>query len=117
MEPVLWLLATMLINFAQIIAAVLLLRERHIGAWLMFSGSVITLIGSLILQAGFSFLFERMGIRSPSYESIITVVSSFTYLGAFLFAIGLLLHALRLRGRADRIAELEAILQAQHQQR
>jgi uncharacterized BrkB/YihY/UPF0761 family membrane protein len=110
-----WMLATLLVVSVQIISSVLLLREKHIGPWLMLAGSVITLIGSLVMRVGFAFFLDRIGMHLSTYQWVFTAISAFSYFGSFLFGLGLLLYALRQKGRADRIAELEAILHSRHQ--
>lgn len=108
-----WMLASMLVISVQIIAAVLLLREKHIGPWLMLAGAVVSLMGALAhpFIAFFSSLAGRIDLMS-TYMAL----AGLGYFGALLFGIGLLLHALNQKGRADRIAELEAILHSRHQQ-
>ena len=101
-----WLLISLAIAALHITSAIILLKERHLGPWLMLTGSAITLVG----QVG-SMMIPLSLLRRGVFKSEWTyAISAFTSLGAFLFAIGLLLHALRQRGKANRIAELEAIL-------
>ena len=110
---IVWMLASILVVSVQIISAVLLLREKHIGPWLMLAGAVINLVAALghPFVSFFSSLAGGIDLMS-TYMAL----SGLAYFGALLFGIGLLLHALRLKGRADRIAELEAILHSRHQQ-
>jgi hypothetical protein len=89
-----------------ITSAVMLLNERHFSAWLMLAGSCISVIGQICTIA---LPFFRMSSGNPNFE-IYYAISAFTNLGYLLFAIGLLLHSLRLRAKSNRIQELEAIL-------
>jgi hypothetical protein len=107
-----WFLASFIVAALHIAAAVILLKEHHSGPILMLVGSAIALIG----QVG-SAVLQIVLIRNNSLaETIqwITATSAFSSLGTILFAIGLLLHALRQRGKANRIAELEAILNSRN---
>jgi hypothetical protein len=101
-----WFLATFVIGGMYITAAVLLLKERHFSAWLMLAGSCIALIG----QMGPMF-FRFVMVSSANFKpEHLLAISAFGSLGALLFAIGLLLHALHQRSKSNRIQELEAIL-------
>ncbi len=101
-----WFLTTFIIGGIYITTAVILLKERHFSAWLMLAGSCISLLGQI---GSMAISFNLMNSGKPNFEFIIAI-SGFSYLGALLFAIGLLLHALHLRGKSNRIQELEAIL-------
>ena len=102
-----WLLSGLLVGGLNIATAVILLRERHTGPWLMLAGSAITLMGQASV-----IVFQFFVIRSRPGLNLqwMLASSAFSALGALLFAIGLLLFALHLRGRANRVAELEQIL-------
>lgn len=90
----------------NITSAVILLRDRHVGPWLMLAGSGIALVGQVA-----STLCQIFLIRPGNFKiEWFTAIGAFSALGTLLFAIGLLLHALHQRGKANRIAELEAIL-------
>lgn len=90
-----------------IASSILLLRERHLSAWLMLAGSVTTTVSGIALHI----LPRMMTVNgTPPNMRIYLAVSGFSALGGLAFAIGLLLHALRRRGQAARIAELELIL-------
>lgn len=105
-----WFLSSLLLTSLQIASAVILLKERHVAPWLMLAGSAMALIGqtgSLVIQA---FL---MGSGHLQIQYMIAT-SSFATLGHLLFCIGLLLHALHQRAKADRIAQLEAILESKN---
>ncbi len=105
-----WLLFTLLIGATQITAAILLLRERHMGPWMMLIGGIIALIGSVGNQLLWLFRLTSTG----SSVAIVNATSAFSALGHLAFAIGLLLHALRRRALAIRIVQLEAILHSQN---
>ena len=100
------ILLVLLIGGLNVTSAVILLRERHPGPWMMLAGSAIALVGqtsTLVMQ----FLLTRHSDFDFKWRLAGT---AFGTLGALTFAIGLLLHALHLRGKANRITELEAIL-------
>ena len=74
----------------------------------MLVGSIITVIGQV------SRIFVQM-IVMPNFSASgnmqwLTATAAISGLGGLLFAIGLLLYALHPRGKANRIAELESIL-------
>lgn len=104
-----WFLAALLICGLHIASAVILLRERHAGPWLMLAGSAISLVGQAGVMVLQLFPLRRNG--GIDFQRI-QAASAFSALGALMFAIGLLLVALHLRGRANRVAELEMILQS-----
>lgn len=105
-----WFLSSLLLVCLQIASAVILLKERHVAPWLMLAGSGMALIGqtgSLLVQA---FLMGSGRFRME----YVMATSAFATLGHLLFCIGLLLHALHQRAKADRIAQLEAILESRN---
>lgn len=103
-----WFLLYFVTAALQITAAVFLLKERHMGALLMLVGGIVMLLGQL---GNFALSFALMMGRFGSPNTLVfTAVSAVAGLGCLLFAIGLLLHALRQRSKANRIAELEAII-------
>lgn len=105
-----WPLFSLLLGGLQITAAVLLLRERGSGPWLMLIGSVISTVGNVAIQ-----IFPTL-ISDGPYATLRALYSFITF-GSLSFAIGLLLHTLRRRALGNRIAELEAILAATHGER
>ena len=109
--PILWMLTSLLTTSVLVISAVLLLREATPGPWLMLAGSSISLLGVLGNAIVLHWLSRWLDMASGTFAWF-TAISAFSFFGYLLFAIGLLLHALSLRGRADRIAELEAILRS-----
>jgi hypothetical protein len=109
--PILWMLTSLLTASVLVTSAVLLLREATPGPWLMLVGSSISLLGVLGNGIVLHWLSGWLDMASGTFAWF-TAVSAFSFFGHLLFAIGLLLHALSLRGRADRIAELEAILRS-----
>jgi hypothetical protein len=110
------ILVGFLITAVNLISAIALLKQRHMGPRLMFAGACVSISG-MIAMIGFQ-IFLISGITKTNgfmaYQNWWLPISSLNYLGSLLFAIGLLLHALHLRGRADRIAELEAILNSRN---
>lgn len=107
-----WLLFTLIVAAANITSACLLLKDRGAGPVLMLTGSVITLIGAGLVHV-WTFL-QSLGVVGFSIR-ILEMLSPLGALGWLLFAIGLLLFALRRRSQTARIAELEAIVEAQRQ--
>ena len=101
-------LISLLLGGLQITAAVLLLRERGSGPWLMLVGGMISMVG----HAALPIVVTDLNFKGPYWT--VTVLSSLGTLGSLLFGIGLLLHALQRRALGNRIAELEAILAARH---
>jgi hypothetical protein len=110
-----WLAFALLFGGLQITASILLLRERGIGPWLMLIGAVISVGGHVASQVFVVFFLNsgRLGIGSRG--QILSVISGFSALGSLLFVGGLLLFALTRRSLAQRIAELESILQSRPQ--
>jgi hypothetical protein len=104
-----WLM-TLVIAALHLTSAVILLRERHLGPWLMLTGSAIALVG----KVGSMLIPVSLLRRGLIKNEWMLAIAAFSSLGALLFAIGLLLHALRQRGKANRIAELEAILNSRN---
>lgn len=73
----------------------------------MLGGGVVSMMG----QVGWWILpmyCRSVGVTTPI--EFYYIGSAAIALGAVIFSIGLLLHALRLRGQGNRVAELEAIL-------
>jgi hypothetical protein len=108
-----WFLLSILVAGMHIFSSVILLKERHIGAWLMLVGSVVTIlgeVGSIVVQ----FVAMR-NLGSFGNWQWLTAIAGISGLGALLFAIGLLLHALHQRNKTNRIAELEAILNSRQE--
>lgn len=101
-----WLFSSLLIGGLHVTSAAILLRERHTGPWLMLAGSAIALVGQTSAKV-MQFFLDR---RSDLDFKLIFASTALATLGALMFAIGLLLYALHQRGKANRIAELEAIL-------
>jgi len=103
-----WLVISSLIGALNITSAVILLKERHLGAWLMLGGGMVSLLGQIWL-----FVIQitmMIGSPDPRRFQLITVISSVCYLGGLLFSVGLLLHALYQKSKANRVSELEAII-------
>lgn len=106
-----WILISVVIGALNITSAIYLLRERHMGPMLMLAGSGIALLGQLGQIAGtVVMLFGYRSAFITNSTMSMLAVSALATLGTLLFSIGLLLHALHQRGKANRIAELEAIL-------
>lgn len=109
-----WLLFTLIVSAAHITSACLLLKERGAGPVLMLIGSAIALIGGSAVHIWV--ILQNAGLVDSSFSNrIFEMLSPLGALGWLLFAIGLLLFALRRRSQTARIAELEAIIEAQRQ--
>lgn len=80
----------------------------------MLAGSIAGLLGCLAHGILIPFLMSGHSIDMMTW---VTAITGFSFFGYLIFVIGLLLHALSLRGRADRIAELEAILRSRDEMR
>lgn len=92
-----------------IVSAVILLKERHLVVWLMLAGGVLYLSGVIANSA--VGLVQRMGKLSvDQLMQWFRVFGAVCHGGFLLFAVGLLLYALRQRAKANRITELEAII-------
>jgi hypothetical protein len=108
---IVWLGLTVLIGALQVIASVLLLREQHLGPWLMLAGACISLLAGGAIQTisllGFPFgLDEHMQV----FYQIISGISS---LGWLCFGAGLLIFALHRRSQRHHITELEQVVESQ----
>jgi hypothetical protein len=100
-----WLFFTLLLSAAQIVAAVLLLRDRGAGPLMMLIGSVMSLIGGCASHLVWIVLhrpFETLRVVG-------SVASGIGGLGSLLFVAGLLIFALQRRALQARIAELERV--------
>jgi hypothetical protein len=109
-----WLAFGLLVGALHILAAVLLLRDRGPGPWMMLAGGVISLCGSVASQA---YNIFRIGSWYPSgdpelHMRVISALSGFSALGSLLFCVGLVLFALNRRALARRVEELESILRS-----
>lgn len=109
--PIVWWLTSFLTASVLVTVSALLLRDRKPGPRLMLAGSSIYLLVVLGNGVFIHVLPGALGITTGTLAWY-TVTSTLLLFSHLIFAIGLLLHALSLRGRADRIAELEAILRS-----
>jgi len=90
-----WFLITFVAVGLHITSAVILLKERHAGPWLMLSGCAMVLLG----QIG-SMLVQAFLMRGGNFNyAWIAATSAFSALGSLLFAIGLLLFLYRWRAK------------------
>lgn len=103
-----WLFTSIIVGVGglNIASALILLKERHSSAWLMLAGAIISVMGNIGAMIAQVFMMNSVTFK----VEFLIAISSFTYLGGLLFAIGLLLHALHQRSKSNRIQELEAIL-------
>ena len=94
----------------MITAAILLLRERHFGAWLILAGASVNLLTGI---AGYVIPHFLMRIATPDQVGqVYQVIAAVGALGSLLVALGLLFHALHRRALHHRIAELERVLES-----
>lgn len=99
-----------LLGALEIWIALLLWREKGPGPKVMLAGALMGILGNL---SGPVVLF----LASPGKfnEAAYTAAWSLATLGAMMFTIGLLLHALHRRSLSSRIRELETILASRSQ--
>ena len=110
-------LAFCILSGGLIMASVVCLRKEGGGpTLLMLIGGISTALLTICHHAGWIigshldwFNFSSGGTE-PVAMKVLEAIGYGTALGGFLFQVGLLLFALGLRRRADRVAELEAIL-------
>lgn len=107
-----WMLMGIVIVGLNLASAVLLMKEKHGGTWLMLAGGILALLGSLGSIGIQISMFMNLGVSIHHIGEWLMPVAALSGLGSLMFAIGLLLHVLRERGKGQRIAELEAILAA-----
>ena len=108
-----WLAFTVIIGVAQIIASVLLLKEQHLGPWLMLAGACISMLAGTTLQSisilGFPFgMLDHIAI-----EIFYQIGGGISSMGWLCFTVGLLLFALHRRSQRHRITELERVVESQ----
>lgn len=111
-----WLFLALIVAVLQITAAVILLKDRHMGAWLILTGAVtlfLPVLGSNILM----FVLNKGNVSLDLISAMARSIGTLSFLGSLLIALGLLLHALRQRAKANRIAELEMIIADLQKQR
>lgn len=115
LEQIVWLGVSLLICGLQVMAAILLFRERNGPTWMMLIGSL--LYGLFIAASQIIFMCYLFGGFAWEIESTMKITRSLGAAGTFggiLFFAGLILFALRHRSHAARIAELEQIIVARH---
>jgi hypothetical protein len=111
----LWLGFSVMSGILQLLAAILLFRERGAATWMILIGSILSV--ALGLGSRLIFVFHNAGMFGSSFESVIhytNILGSVSALGGLLFIVGLVLFALRRRALSARIAELEQIIAAQN---
>ena len=115
MNQYLWLGFSVMSGILQVLAAILLFRERGAPAWMMLIGSILSMafgLGSRLI-----IVFHNAGTFESSFETVIhyaNILGAVNALGGMLFIVGLVLYALRRRALSARIAELEQIIAAQN---
>lgn len=107
------LLTAILISALSITASALFLRERSAGPWLMLIGSIIfalcLLPKAIYVSISFSGVSTNAMLEGVMY---FTIWNWLAISASMVFSVGLILTALRRRGLANRIAELETLLEA-----
>ena len=107
------LLTAVFISALSITASAIFLRERSAGPWLMLTGAIVFAI-CLLPKA----IYVSISFFGAETNALLEGVMYFTIWNwlsisaSMVFSIGLLLIALRRRGLARRIAELETLLEA-----
>jgi hypothetical protein len=110
-----WLAINILFCLLQILAAVLLFRERGTNGWMMLIGGVLSGITTLTLLI--VDIFHEVSALPVGWATINryrNVLGTMATCGQFVFLVGLVLYALRRRAQIHRIAELEQIIAAQN---
>jgi hypothetical protein len=111
----LWLGFSFISGVLQVLAAILLFRERSAAAWMILIGSILSVafgLGSRLV-----IFFHNAGTFESSFETVIhytNILGAVNALGGMLFIVGLVLFALSRRALSARIAELEQIIAAQN---
>jgi hypothetical protein len=111
----LWLGFSVMSGILQVLAAILLFRERGAPAWMMLIGSILSMVFGL--GSRLFIFFHNAGTFGSSFETVIhytNILGAMSALGGMLFMVGLVLYALRRRALATRITELEQIIAAQN---
>lgn len=98
-------LVGLLLGMVQVAAYAFLLRERGWEPRMMLIGGVVWILGRLV---GWIPELTKPSMLGGSLISL--TLSAFSILGLTLSSIALLIYALRRRGQANRVAELEAII-------
>lgn len=99
---------SLLISVLQLVAAVILIKDRTRGSEIMIGGGVVALVG----QVGLWTIPLYVSSSEPNLMiDIYLGATSLFALGSVFFVIGLVLYALHRRGQGNRVAELEAIIE------
>lgn len=115
MNQYLWLGFSVMSGILQVLAAILLFRERGAAAWMILIGSILSIVFGL--GSRLIFVFHNAGTFGSSFETVIhytNILGAVSALGGLLFIVGLVLFALRRRALSTRIAELEQIIATQN---
>ena len=102
---VIYLIFSLSCSFVQIMAGVHLLPEKGREPWMILVGATISIVGGIPFV-----LFELFEVHFM--ERVYYLVPALSLLGSLLSWAGVLLYALHRRGRRNRIAELEAIIES-----
>lgn len=111
----LWLGFSVMTCILEVLAAILLFRERGAASWMILIGSILSLVFGL--GSRLVIIFHNAGTFVSSFETLLhytNILGAVSALGGMLFIVGLVLYALRRRALATRIAELEQIIAAQN---
>jgi len=107
------LLTAVFISVLSISASAFFLRERSAGPWLMLVGSVVFAI--CLLPKAIYVSISFFGVATNAMLEGVMYFTIWNWLAisaSMVFSIGLILTALRRRGLAKRIVELETLLEA-----
>ena len=99
--------AQLLILGLWIWLAILLFRQRTKGAWIVLTGTILTVVYTILIYFGRPLLGSVFGFDSQHYYFTINMLGNVSRL---LIVGGLLMHLLQQRSESERIAELEAII-------
>jgi len=94
----------------KVTAAIWLHRQKSAATWLILIGAVLYAV-SVLVQIS---LMNLEGIFDPSKRWLLELALHSQRFSDFIFIVGFVLFAARLRGERKRIEELEAILHDQH---
>ena len=101
------------ISALSITASLIFVKERSAGPWIMFTGAIVFAI--CLLPKAIYVSISFFGVETNAMlEGVMyfTIWNWLTISASMVFSIGLTLIALRRRGLAARITELETLLEA-----
>jgi len=106
------LLTAVFISALSVTASAIFLRERSAGPWLMLTGSIVFAICLLPKAIYVSISFFGVATNDMLEGAMyFTIWNWLSVSASMVFSVGLILTALRRKGLAKRIAELETLLE------